>query len=78
MFLFHRQCLMYMFTNRYRHHPLRRHSPGRHKVRLFAGPVRGDCLSTNANNSFCPVSGDPFVTQIGIGKVIRGWDEGES
>ncbi|KAJ0420079.1 peptidyl-prolyl cis-trans isomerase [Aspergillus carlsbadensis] len=20
--------------------------------------------------------GDPFVTQIGVGKVIRGWDEG--
>jgi len=21
-------------------------------------------------------SNDPFVTQIGVGKVIRGWDEG--
>lgn len=23
------------------------------------------------------VSGDPFVTKIGVGKVIKGWDEGE-
>jgi hypothetical protein len=54
MFVFHRQWLTYTFMNRHRHHSLRRHAPGRHKVRLFAGPVRGNCVSTNANHSFCP------------------------
>ena len=35
------------------------------------------CLQTNTDISLRIISNSPFVTQIGVGKVIRGWDEGE-
>lgn len=55
------------------------HAPRRQEVRLQSGSVRHrlSCFAL-ASRSRSPCSGQPFETEIGVGKVIKGWDEGTS
>lgn len=53
------------------------HSPtGRSLILVEIGLSLHHFRPTFVNNFFEFYRNKPFVTQIGVGKVIRGWDEG--